>query len=300
MRAPSPEQKAKEAAIFYTILADMLIGILLLVFALITRSLTLLSEGVRLLLMLLVEFYSFVVLRAVHRNRLGKFRFGIGKLEQFCNLAIGAALVASGFWVAGRVFALLLLEQAAASPLGLATAAVINAINTMINILGWYAMKSAARGDDSPIYKAQLRARMVKLVSSLFVQTTLTIAALAKDPTVSIWLDAIGAAFVACIMISIGLKMLGECVPDLLDHAVPEEMKARIHAVLVATGIAPEEVVRLRTRRSGSLAQVELTLTAADSVLLSDFEQRARRVQRVFDSHIQDADVTIVIHGEPT
>jgi hypothetical protein len=72
--------------------------------------------------------------------------------------------------------------------------------------LGWFAM-IAARSDHSPIFRAQLRARMVKLVFSLFVQTTLTIAVLAKDPAVSIWLDGIGAAFVAFMMISVGVKM---------------------------------------------------------------------------------------------
>jgi len=161
MRAPSHQQKAKEAAVLYTSLADL--GIVLLTFV-----------------------YAIVLLRAVHRDQLRKFRFGIGKVEQICNLAIGAALVASGFWVAQRVVETLLWGHIAASPLGLATAAVVNAINTLINGLGWLAMATAAGSDDSAIYRAQLRARTVKLVTSLVVQAALTIAALAKDPVVSI------------------------------------------------------------------------------------------------------------------
>ena len=39
--------------------------------------------------------HALFLLRAVHRDRLRKFRFGIGKVEQICNLAIGAALLAS-------------------------------------------------------------------------------------------------------------------------------------------------------------------------------------------------------------
>ena len=295
MQAPTPEQKAKEAAVLYTSLADLAILLLMLIAALATRSLTLLSEAVRVALMLIVEFYSLFLLRAVHRDQLRKFRFGIGKVEQFCNLAIGAALVASGFWVAHRVVDLVLFDQIAASPLGLATAAVVNAINTLINALGWFAMVAAARSDDSPIFRAQLRARMVKLVSSLFVQTTLTIAALSKDPVVSIWLDGIGAAFVACTMVSIGLNMMRECVPDLLDHAIPDGMKERIDDALEAAGVEPEEVVQLRTRRSGSLAQVELTLAPADCVFLADFRQRVGHLQQMIESRIQEADVAIVV-----
>ncbi|HSA80217.1 MAG TPA: cation transporter [Geminicoccaceae bacterium] len=292
---PTTAQKAKEAAVLYTSLADLAIVLLMFTFALATRSLTLLSEAVRVALMLFVEFYSIFVLRAVHRDRLRKFRFGIGKVEQFCNLAIGAALVASGFWVAHRVIDLVLFDQTSASPLGLAMAAVVNAINTLINVLGWFAMASAARSDDSPIFRAQLRARMVKLVSSLFVQTTLTIAALSRDPIVSLWLDSIGAAFVAGTMICIGLDMIRESVPDLLDHAIPEAMKRQIDDALVSAGVKPEEVVRLRTRRSGSLAQVELTLAPTNGVLLADFKQRVRHIEQMIESRIQDADVAIVV-----
>jgi divalent metal cation (Fe/Co/Zn/Cd) transporter len=188
MRAPTPEQKAKEAAILYTTFADVGITLLTLVFAILTLSLTLIGEALRMTLMM-ADVYSFFILRAVHRDQLRKFRFGIGKLEQICKLGIAAALVVGGFWVARRVVETLLFGQIAASPLGLAMAAVVNAINTLINTLGWFAVRAAAGNDDSSIYKAQLRSREVSLVASLIVQTTITIAVLVKDPVVSTWLD---------------------------------------------------------------------------------------------------------------
>ena len=293
--APTPDQRAKEAAVLYTSLADLAIVVLMFIFAVATHSLTLLSEAVRVALMLVVEFYSLFLLRAVHRDRLRRFRFGIGKIEQICNLAIGAALLASGFWVAHRVVDLVLFDQDAASPLGLAAAAVVNAINTLINALGWFAMVAAARSDDSPIFKAQLRARLVKLVSSLFVQTTLTIAALAKDPIVSLWLDGIGAAFVAVVMICVGLKMIGECAPDLLDQPIPASLRQQLERVLVAAGFAPDELVRVRTRRSGSLAQLELTLAPVRCASLADLKQRVAWAQRLMDGRIQGAQVAVLI-----
>lgn len=294
-RAPTPEQKAKEAAVLYTSLADLVIVSLFFLFALVTHSLTMLSELFRTALMLIVEFYSLFILFAVHRDRLRKFRFGIGKVEQICNLAIGAALLAGGLWVAHRVIESLLFEHIAASPLGMATAAVINAINTLVNGLGWLAMVAAARSDDSVIYRAQLRARTVKLVSSLIVQTTLTIAALAKDPVVSIWLDGVGATFIAYIMVTVGLKMIWECAPDLLDHPIPDRLRKQIDGVLAAAGLQLEEIVRVRTRRSGSLAQVELTVAPVHCLSLADFRQRVSHVQRTIESHVQEAHVAIII-----
>ena len=297
MRAPTPEQKAQEAAILYTALADFAITFLTLVFAILTLSLTLIGEALRMTLQM-ADFYAFFVLRAVHRDQLRKFRFGIGKLEQICNLSIGAALVVGGFWVARRVVETLLFGQVAASPLGLAMAAVVNAINTLINTLGWLAMRAAARHDDSLLYKAQLRSREVSLVASLIVQTTITIAVLAKDPVVSTALDGLGATLVAWIMISVGLKMMWECVPDLLDRPVPDRVREQIDGLLAAAGLQPEELVRVRSRRSGSLAQVELTLTPVHCVSLADLRQRVGHIQRMIDSRIQDADVAVVVDPE--
>src|SRR5919106_4014268 len=130
MRAPTPEEKAKEDAILYTTLADVAIVLVTFLFAVLTLSLTLIGETLRMTLMM-GDVYTFFVLRAVHRDQLRKYRFGIGKVEQICNLSIGAALVVGGLWVAQQVFDTLLFGHEAASPLGLAIAAVVNAVNTL-------------------------------------------------------------------------------------------------------------------------------------------------------------------------
>jgi len=292
-RAPTQEQKAQEEAVLYTALADLAVTFLLATFAIATQSLTLLSEAIRCWLMLIIEFIAFLILRAVHRDRLGKFRFGIGKLEQMCNLAIGASLVLSGLWIVQHVIQSLLFDQAAATPLGLATAAVIAAINLAINALGWFAMISASRSDDSAIFKGQLRARTVKLFSSLVVQTTMTIAALAKDPMIAAGLDGLGASFVAALMVAIGFKMVWGCLPDLLDRSVPKDLAAEIQATLNKAAIAPNEIAHIRTRRAGSFPHIELTLTTTGCFWVRDFLQRAGRLDDQLRSQMPEADISI-------
>jgi len=292
-RAPTQEQKAKEAAVLYTALADLAVLSLMATLAITTQSLALLSEAIRVGLMVTIECYAFFILRAVHRDRLGKFRFGIGKLEQMFNLAIGASLMLSGLWIVQHVIQSLLFDQAAAAPLGLATAAVIGAINLVINALGWFAMISAARSDDSAIFRAQLRARTVKLLSSLVVQTTMTIAALAKDPMISAGLDGLGASFVAVLMVGIGFKMVWGCLPDLLDRSVPKDLAAEIQATLDKAGITPAEIARSRTRRAGSFPHIELTLTTTGCLLVRDFLQRAGRLDDQLRSQMPEADISI-------
>lgn len=295
MRTPTREEKAKEAAVLYTSLADLAIFMVQLVCALTTLSLTLLSEAIRVGLMLAIEFYSLFLLRAIHRDRLRKFRFGIGKVEQMCNLAIGAALLFSGFWVANHVLDTLLVTHEAATPLGLATAAVVSAINLLINALGWLAMVAAAGKDDSAIFQAQLRARTVKLVSSVIVQATITVAAVSRDPVISAWMDGIGATFVAVVMIVIAFKMVMACLPDLLDHPVPQATKEKVETGLLSAGITREELVRIRTRRAGSIPQVELTLSPAGQASLVDYSSRAAEVENRLKAHLRGADVSVVV-----
>jgi divalent metal cation (Fe/Co/Zn/Cd) transporter len=295
MRAPTRDQTGKEHAVLFTAVADLAVVTLMFAFAASTHSLTLLSEAVRVALMLVIEFYSLFLLRAVHRDRLGRFGFGIGKVEQVCFLAIGAALLFSGFWIMNRLVDLVLFNAQAALPLGLAIAAAVNAINTLINLLGWYAMFEASRNDDSPIFRAQLRSRVVKLVSSLFVQATLTIAALAMDPVVSTWLDGLGAAFVAVTMMTIGVQMCLECAPDLLDRPVPEVIRKRVDEAVAAAGLRPQEVTRLRTRRSGSTPHIEMTLAPLQCASRADFERKVRLVEQAIACRIDGGRIAVVV-----
>lgn len=293
--ALTPEQRAKEAAVLYTASADLVVVVLQIIFALLTRSLALLSEAIRVGLMLIIEFYTYFVLRAVHRHRLGKFRFGIGQIEQMCHLVIGVCLVLSGLWVAHQVVQSLFLGQATATPLGLATAAVINAINLTINVLGWFAMISAARSDDSAIFRAQVRARVVKLLSSIVVQTTMTIAALAKDPLIAAWLDGLGASFVGALMVAIGCRMVWGRAPDLLDRSVRAELSASIAAILDEARVGSHEIAQRRTRRAGSFPHIELTLTTSGCEWVRDVLERAGGLESRLRSRIPDADITIAV-----
>jgi divalent metal cation (Fe/Co/Zn/Cd) transporter len=133
------------------------------------------------------------------------------------------------------------------------------------------------------------------VVASLIVQTTLTVAVLVKDPVVSIWLDGLGATFVAWIMISIGLRMMWESTPDLLDRAVPDRVSEQIQGLLATAGLKPEEPVRIRTRRSGSVTQVELTLAPVHCLSLAEFQERIGRVHRMFERHIPEAELIVVV-----
>ncbi|MCP4328424.1 MAG: cation transporter [Alphaproteobacteria bacterium] len=261
------ENRAKESAFLYTAIADTGMAALLILVAVLSGSLTILGEAARSTLMLVIGFYTYWLLISVHRGRLTRFEFGVAKIEQFVWLIVGLGLVVGGLWIAQNVVDTIFSGRPAASPLGLTLAAVTNAVNSLINVVGWYAMVSASRDDDSEVYRAELRARVTMMTSSLFLQVTLTVAALAKDDVIALFLDAAGATFVTYIMLFNGFSMIAKAVPHLLDAPASADLRELIRRS-VAEVAGENNIVSIRTRRAGgtTFAEVAVLATALPSI----------------------------------
>lgn len=294
-REPTPEQRAKERAVLFTSIADVAIVAAMALTAIGTGSLTMLGEATRGGLMTAVEIYALAVLRAVHRHRLARFQFGIGKVEQIFNLVIGVSLCLSGVWVAERMVVALLTDLQPSAPLAMAVAAVVNAINLSINLLGWLAMLAAARSDNSPIFRAQRRARGVKTACSILLQSALTIAALTGEPTVALALDAAGAGFVAAVMLVNGSRMMAACAPDLLDHALTNDDRAQIQAVIDAEAARWNHPLRLRTRRCGGRVQAEIVLAIPPGRPCVEVKRQVAQLHRLLSAALPDADLGVAV-----
>ena len=83
-------------------------------------SLTLVAEVIRGGLMCLIELFSLVVMRRIHRGQLADLEFGTGKLEQVANTVIGAAMLGGAIWVIASALAIVAGERALGTPFGLA------------------------------------------------------------------------------------------------------------------------------------------------------------------------------------
>lgn len=261
-RQPTRGELAKERAVLVPVLADIGITAALLAVGVLTASLTLFSEGIRSLVMLFASVYALLVMRAIHRSRLGHFEFGVGKVEQFVTLVVGLALLGSALWVADSAVAKMFGAGEAPSPLGLALAAIVNAVNAAINTLGWLAMVTAGRDGadrDSAVYRTQVRARAVMMTSSLILQVTLTIAALAQDVAIAVLLDIAGAGFVAALMFVNGAMMLRRALPALLDAPPAAAIAARIRDV-VAREVPADALRAVRARQCGDAVLAEVVL----------------------------------------
>lgn len=257
-------------------------------------SLTILAEAIRGTLGQLVEIYSLVVLRRIHRRSFASFDFGVGKLEQACNLAIAASMLVGAAWIGHKAVLLVLEAENIASPLGLTMAACFGALNTYLNYIAWNEVRKACRQGHSIIMQAQLKSRLTKLVSSLIVQMTMTVAALAPDPLIAAWADGLGAMFVAGYLAVIAFQMLRVGLPDLFDRSVDQSTQAAIRRVLDEHAGAYGHLERMRSRRSGGTTFVEIDLAFDPSLQLTDVHQRIATIRSCIARAVEGADVSIL------
>jgi divalent metal cation (Fe/Co/Zn/Cd) transporter len=217
--ALSAEQARREHALLKAALLDFATVGMLLTIGIGADSLTNLAEGIRGGLMTLTDVVALTVLRRLHRGSLAGFDFGTGKIEQLVGIGIALSLLGGAVWVGKDAVETAMKGHSDATPLGLSLAAVSGAINFFVNIIAWENVRQAARGRPSAIMHAQLRARTTKLLCSVVVQITMTVAALAKDPVIVAGADSLGALLVCAVMARAAWELAAQAVPELLDRS---------------------------------------------------------------------------------
>ncbi len=291
-------ERQRERALFYTLVADITIVAVIAVVAIGSGSLTMGAELVRTFLMVGLEVFSFVAMWRIHRGRFIDFEYGHGKIEQLANLGIAVGLLVGGGLILETAISALTGNPQVLSPLGLALGASVAAVNTSENFLAWWAMRQAAKVESNTILLSQMRARWVKLVSSVVVQVALTIAAITYDTVVAHWLDGLGAIFVACFMLVTAIDMLREGLPDILDKGLDEAAHLAILRALSAHHDSYATFHGVRTRRAGGHMFVEVDLGYPKELHLEEVDRRRLALERSVHEELGDCDVTIKIRGE--
>jgi divalent metal cation (Fe/Co/Zn/Cd) transporter len=161
-------------------------------------------------------------------------------------------------------------------------------------------VRRAARGENSLIMRGQLTARNVKLVSSLVVQLSLTVAAVSTDDVVIAWADAAGALFVVGFIVVTALGMLRAGFPDLVDRAVEETVQQAINRALVRHFDEYARFDRIRSRRSGRQVFIEVALGFDGGLTMAEVTRRVAALTATMRGEIADADIVVLSSAHET
>jgi divalent metal cation (Fe/Co/Zn/Cd) transporter len=190
--------------------------------------------------------------------------------------------------------ATILAGRTDASPVGLALAACLNAVNSFANYVAWVEVRAAERAGHSVIMRAQLRTRTTKLVASALVQITLTVAAVTAEPVIAAWADALGALIVAGFIARTSARMMREGLPDLLDRAVDEATREAAVRALEPHRPAFAELGRIRSRRAGGAVFLELAVRFDADLPLEEVDRRIEAMRAAIEAGVPGADVAIL------
>ena len=293
-RVVDADQLEKERAIGLAIGMDMAMFVAFMSVSLVGGSFTLLAESIRGGLVLLLEIFSFFVLRRVHRGTLRNLDYGTGKLEQVANLVVGASMLLGATWIVIGAVRILVGQSDLGTPIGLAIAAIAGAVNAWVNLIAWDATRRAAATGDSLIMEVQLRLRRTKLFASLVILTGLTVAALSTDHLIVAWADGLGSLFVAVYLVWSTRAMLRGVLADLLDRAADRPTIEPVERALARHADDFARTRSVRSRRSGHRTFVEIALELDPSLTLGEVARRVDALEASIRAEARNVEVVIV------
>jgi divalent metal cation (Fe/Co/Zn/Cd) transporter len=272
---------------------DVLLLLAMLIVALVSGSLALLGGTLCSALIMITRAWVSVALTRAATDAGQRYQFGTGKLEQAGNAAIGLVLAIAGLWLATLALALIVAGRGEAPPFGLALAATANAVYMVRAATLAWARSTPKPGMERLHHGSPASGGVSGLVPLLIVQATLTVAALARDPPVALAADCSGAILVALLMTATGVRMLWEAVLDLIDHPLRGGGERAIAQLLLEQGIHAQELVSLRSRRSGRDVFVEFALDPVEASSFEETRERLARACRGLEDHLGGLDVAI-------
>lgn len=292
MREPSDTDLQKERAILIAVLLDLSVFVPYAVTVWRIGSLAMMAEMLRGGLLLVVESAALLALRSIHRGRTYFYDYGIGKLERMLAAAIGALLLLAAAFILIKV--LDSTEQQPLPPVWAAIAMVLVAYNLATNVIPLAPLWRATQAGTSIIVLSQFRARIAKAAASVTVVACVALDVLLPDTAVALVADDVGGLVGAAFMVVIGGQMISDALPDLLDRALAEPVQIKVNTALAAFFDQYEQLIGVRTRKSGSIAHVEITVGFAPRRTIADVGAVTEGLRRALRAAIPEADVVVI------
>jgi cation diffusion facilitator family transporter len=289
-----PAARARESSMLFGVLADCGIMIPFVAISLWSGSLTILAEVLRGGLLIALEVLVLLLLRRIHRGRLTAFEYGTGKLEQFANLVVGAAMLLAALWLAAQAIGRLGAPPPAPSGGSMVAAMLATGTNFLLNGLVAVSLWRAGRDGTSVIMTGQIRSRLSKLFASAMVVLAMVVAALAPGSRTGQLADVCGTLFVAVVMLGFALRLARDSLPDLLDRSLDEERQMQINGALSARFEDYEALLAVRSRQSGRMLYVEVELGIAPEQSMAATDRVMRRLEAEIATRIPGSVVTVI------
>ncbi|GGK83209.1 cation diffusion facilitator family transporter [Amphritea balenae] len=241
---------------------DLILGLLKIVFGVISHSSALLADGIHSLSDLLTDFLVVAIIKYSHQEPDEDHPWGHARFETIGTVILGCILVA----VAGAMAyeSVLALLESATAQLPEWPALVIAAISVASKEAIFRYTLAVGQRIKSDLIIANAWHSRTDAFSSIvvFVGVAGAMSGLA-------WLDAFAAIIVAFIVAKIGWELTWKSIKELVDTALPEEqLKAYTESIMQVEGVI--SVHSFKSRNMGSQSLLEMHLQVAPHLSASE------------------------------
>ena len=289
-----PYEREREHALALLLGLDYFAAFGLLMSGYLSGSLTLAADGLRAFLLLKIDVFALIVLRRIHRRRFAEYQFGTGKLERLVNVTVGLGMYAAGLWILFSALDRLEAQPPPASAVSVALGIAFADANLCLNVYGLFRVYRAHSAAPSIIMRTQHRSRLAMAISSSIVFAVVLASASVSDPTAGNLLDVLGSAFVSAVILWIGTSMVRESLPDLLDKSIDPRAQRLVLQTLAEHFDDYDDLIGMRSRRSGQAAFVDIELGFADHATIGDIARRSGAIIADLRRLLPDAHVRVV------
>ena len=292
---PAAEQREKQSVALVSLLAATLLVSMKTVVGLSTGSLGVLSEAAHSGLDFVAAAITYLSVRVSDKPADADHQYGHGKFENFSAFLETGLLLLTCAWIVWEVIHRLFFKTVHVEPSLWAFG--VMSISIVIDHFRGRALDRVARKYNSQALEADALHFQTDVWSSLVVILGLAGVLLAERQGWSLLrhADPLAALVVAGIVVWISLR-LGKRTVDVLLDTAPAGLQAQVESA--ARGVEGVlGVERVRTRRAGNRAFVDLTISVSRTVPFERVHTISDQVEAAVRAAVGEADV--MVHMEP-
>ncbi|MEM8811238.1 MAG: cation diffusion facilitator family transporter [Pseudomonadota bacterium] len=225
--------------------------------------------------------------RAANRSHALLFPHGTGKFEAIANSALGASLIFTGFGFV--VLGGLRLAEPVA-PEGTTSGIVLLAIALAINLIV-YLLLHRLEGRSGSIISFY---RQVYLLDIIMKSVTIVFVFVSQYGGALAYLDALAALVIGASMLRVAFHALKESIWELSDRALEESVQIAILRALSAQFDAFDELLDVRTRRTGGRPIIEIFLDFDRTHSWTDVQRKCLTIKKTIEDEVTGARVCVM------
>jgi cation diffusion facilitator family transporter len=287
--------REKQRVALSSVVAAVFLTSMKLVVGLLTGSLGILAEAAHSALDLIAAAVTLLAVRLSGRPASSSYTYGHGKIENLSALFETVLLLVTCLWIIYEAIQRLFFHPVAVE--ATLPAFAVMGISILIDFTRSRVLARAAKKYQSQALEADALHFSTDIWSSSVVIGGLLLVFASRQLSIT-WLeqaDAVAALGVACIVVYVSVQLGRRTIIGLLD-GIPAGLREEILLAAKVPGVM--EVKRVRVRRSGAEAFVDVVLLVPPNISLDGVHQIVAKARERVRSIIPRADVVVEVDSE--